>query len=92
MFKTIFRFLVIALIAIALGLGVYYLLQPYSAATFGSGFRDFGGERGFRESGFNILGGLFGVAGNLMLVAFITVSVVSIQRLFSRKPQPATTR
>jgi len=91
MFKNIFRFLIITLIAIALGLGIYYLLQPSSAATFGSGFRDFGGEGGFREGGFNLTRGLFGVTGNLMLVAIITVIVVSIQRLFSRKPEPITT-
>ncbi len=89
MFKMIFRFLVITLIAIALGVGIYYLLQPSGAATFRSGF---GGEGGFREGGFNLTRGLFGITGNLMLVAIITVIVISIQKLFSRKPQPATTR
>jgi Na+/H+-dicarboxylate symporter len=92
MFKTIFRFLVITLIAIALGFGVYYLFQPSSAATFGSGFRDYGGERGFREGGFNLIGGLFGITGNLILVAIITMIVVSIQKLFSRNPVPVRTR
>ena len=89
MFKNIFRFLIITLIAIALGFGIYYLLQPSGAATFGSGF---GGEGGFREGGFNLTRGLFGVTGNLMLVAIITVIVVSIQKLFSRRPQPVTAR
>ena len=92
MFKTIFRFLVITLIAIALGFGIYYLLQPSGVATFRSGIGDFGGERGFREGGFNLTRGLFGVTGNLMLVAIITVIVVSIQKLFSRKPEPITPR
>jgi len=91
MLKTIFRFLVITLIAIALGFGIYYLLQPSNATSFGSGFREFGGEHGFREGGFNLLGGLFGVTGNLLLVAFITVIVVSIQKLFSRKPESVAT-
>jgi len=99
MFKTIFRFLVITVIAMALGIGVYTLVQPSGAATLRSGInnfgglsRDFGGERGFREGGFNLIGGLFGVTGNLMLVAIITVIVVSIQKMFSRKPVPITTR
>ena len=92
MFKTIFRFLVITLIAIALGFGIYYLLQPSGVATFRAGLGDFGREGGFREGGFNLTRGLFGVTGNLMLVAIITVIVVSIQKLFSRKPIPTTTR
>ena len=92
MFKNILRFLVITLIAIALGFGIYHLLQPSGVATFRSGIGDFSGEGGFREGGFNLTRGLFGVTGNLMLVAIITVIVVSIQKLFSRKPQPATTR
>ena len=91
MFKTIFRFLVITLIAIALGFGIYHLLQPSGVATFRSGIGDFGGEGGFREGGFNLTRGLFGVTGNLMLVAIITVIVVSIQKLFSRKSVPAIT-
>ena len=92
MFKTIFRFLVISLIAIALGFGIYCLLQPSGAATVGSGFRDFGGEGGFREGGFNLARGLAGITGNLMLVAIVTVIVVSIQKLFSRKPEPIPTK
>ena len=92
MFKTIFRFLVITLIAIALGFGIYYLLQPSGVSAFRSGINHFGGEGGFREGGFNLTRGLFGVTGNLMLVAIITVIVVSIQKLFSRKPEPITTR
>ena len=92
MLKTIFRFLVITLIAVALGIGIYYLLQPSSAATVGSGFRDFGGEGGFREGGFNLTRGLFGVTGNLMLMAIITVIVVSVQKLFSQRPESAATR
>ena len=99
MFKMIFRFLVISLIAIALGFGIYYLIQPAGVASFRSGInnfgglsRDFGGEGGFREGGFNLTRGLFGVTGNLILVAIITMIVVSIQKMFSRKPQPVTTR
>jgi hypothetical protein len=99
MFKTIFRFLVISLISVALGFGIYYLIQPAGVSAFRSGVnnfgnfsRDFGVERGFREGGFNLIGGLFGITGNLILVAIITVVVVSIQKMFSRKPQPATTR
>ena len=96
MFKTILRFLIITLIALALGIGIYYLVQPSGAATLRSGFgglsRDLGGERGFREGGFNLIGGLFGIAGNLMLVAIITVIVVSMQKMFSRKPVPVTNR
>ena len=98
MFKTIFRFLVVTVIAVALGIGVYTLVQPSGAETLRSGInnfgglsRDFGGEGGFREGGFNLTRGLFGVTGNLMLVAIITVIVVSIQKLFSRKSVPAIT-
>ena|ERR1700690_2003403 len=99
MFKMIFRFLAITLIAIALGFGIYYLIQPAGVSVFRSGVnnfgnlsRDFGGERGFREGGFNLIGGLFGATGNLILVAIITMIVVSIRKMFSRKPQPVTTR
>ena len=91
MFKTIFRFLVITLIAVALGFGIYHLLQPSGVTTFRSGLGDFGGEHGFR-GGFNLIGGLFGITGNLILVAVITTIVVSIQKLFSSKPEPVTTR
>ncbi len=87
MFKTIFRFLVITLIAVALGFGIYYLLQPSSAATFNSGFRDFGGEGGFHEGGSNLARGLSGIGGNLVLVAIVTVIVVSVQKVFTRKPK-----
>jgi Na+/H+-dicarboxylate symporter len=92
MFKTIFRFLVITLIAVALGIGIYYLFQPSGINNLGGLSRDFGGERGFREAGFNLIGGLFGITGNLMLVAIITVIVVSMQKMFSRKPIPVTNR
>ena len=92
MFKNILRFLIITLIAFALGFGIYHLLQPSGIATFRSGIGDFGGEGGFREGGFNLTRGLFGVTGNLMLVAIITVIVVSIQKLFPRKPEPVTIR
>ncbi len=92
MFKTIFRFLVITLIAIALGFGIYYLLQPSSAAAVRSGFGDFGREGGFHEGGFNLARGLAGVTGNLILVAIVTVIVVAIQKLFSRKPKPMATK
>lgn len=90
MFKTILRFLIVTLIAIALGFGIYYLVQPAGAASQFGSFRDFG-ERGFR-GGFNQIGGLFGMTGNLMLVAIITVIVVSMQKIFSRKPEPIATR
>ena len=92
MFKTIFRFLVITLIAIALGFGITICFNRPVSTIFGDRNQHFGGEGGFREGGFNLTRGLFGVTGNLMLVAIITVIVVSIQKLFSRKPQPATTR
>ena len=91
MFKTILRFLVVTLIAVALGFGIYYLVQPAGATSQFGNLRDFG-ERGFREGGFNLIGGLFGITGNLMLVALITVIVVSIQKIFSQKPEPAATR
>ncbi|HEY9151690.1 MAG TPA: hypothetical protein VIN60_02300 [Anaerolineales bacterium] len=98
MFKIIFRFLAITLIAIALGFGIYYLIQPSGVSAFRSGINnfgslsgDFGGERGFR-GGFNLIGGLFGVTGNLILVTIITMIVISVQKIFSRKPVPATTR
>ncbi len=91
MFKTILRFLIVTLIAVALGFGIYYLLQPSGTTSQFGNLRDFG-ERGFREGGFNLIGGLFGITGNLMLVALITVIVVSMQKIFSQKPEPVTTR
>ena len=88
MFKTIFRFLVITLIAVALGFGIYHLLQPSGAGTIRSGFGDFGREGSFHEGGFNLARGLAGITGNLMLVAIVTVIVVSIQKLFALSRLP----
>ncbi len=99
MFKTILRFLIVTLIAVALGAMIYHLNQPARSASFGSGIRnignfsrDFGGEGGFHEGGFSLSRGLFGIKGNLLLVAIVTVIVVSMQKTFARKPEPARTR
>ena len=99
MLKSIMRFLLILLIAIALGVGFYYLIQPAGQASLRSGIGnfgnvsgDFGGEHGFREGGFSLTGGLFGITGNLMLVAMVTFIVISIQKIFSGKPKTITTR
>ena len=99
MFKSILRFLLILLIAVALGAGFYYLVQPAGQASLRSGIDnlrnvsgDFGGEHGFREGGFSLAGGLFGITGNLILIAMVTFSVVAIQKMFSRKPEAITTR
>jgi len=93
------RFLLILLIAIALGVGFYYLVQPAGQVSFRSGIgnlvnvsRDFGGEHGFREGGFSLTRGLFGITGNLMLIAVVTFIVISTRKIFSGKPATITTR
>ena len=98
MLKSILHFLLILLIAIALGVGFYYLVQPASQVSFRSGInnfgnvsRDFGGEHGFREGGLGLVSGLFGVTGNLLLIAIISFIVVSMQKIFSRKSGTMTT-
>ena len=92
MLKTILRFLAITLIAVVLGLLVYHLYQPAGTASFGPGVnnfsnfsRDIGGEHGFREGGFNLTRGLFGITGNLLVVAIVTVIVVSMRKMFVEK-------
>lgn len=92
MFKTIMRFLVITLIAVALSIGIYRLIQPAGPIPFRSSFENFGGERGFREGGFGLISGLFGITGNLILVAVVTIIVVSMQKVLNHKPEPATMR
>jgi hypothetical protein len=99
MLKSLMRFLLILLIAIALGAGFYYLVQPAGQASLQSGIGnlrnisgDFGGERGFGEGGFSLTGGLFGITGNLILIALVTLIVHSTQKIFSRKPEAITTR
>jgi hypothetical protein len=99
MLKSILRFILILLIAVALGVGFYHLVQPAGQASIRSGignFRNvsegFGGEHDFREGGFSLIGGLFGITGNLMLIAMVTFVVFSIQKIFSGKPETITTR
>ena len=89
MFKIIFRFLVITLIAAALGFGIYHLVQGSTAGTVQSGFHHFGRFEG-GEPG--LFGGLSGSLGNVLLVAAVTAAVVSIQRLFMRRPAAAVVR
>jgi hypothetical protein len=98
MFKTILRFLVVASLAVALGFLIYHFAQP-AGASFGSGTKDLGhvsrglaGEAGFREGGFSLTRGVFGVAGNLFLVATVIFVVVSVQKVFSHKAEPARAR
>ena len=99
MSKTILRFLVIALIAVALGSLIYHISQPAGTTALRSGInnlgglsRDLGEEHGFGERGFSLMGGLFGITGNLFLVAIVTVIVVSLQKLFAHRGEPVGTR
>ncbi len=99
MLKTTLRFLVVALVAVALGFVIYHFSQPAGTASLGSGISsfgrisgDFGGEGGFREGGFNLTRGLFGITGNLILIAVVTLVVVSIQKAFAKQPRRATIR
>lgn len=99
MLKSILRFILILLIAVALGIGFYHLIQPAGQASLSSGFGnfrnvpgDFGGEHDFREGGFSLIGGLFGITGNLMLIAMVTFIVISIQKIFSGKPGTISAR
>ena len=96
MLRNILRFAIVALIAVALGLLIYHLNQPTGTATAINNFSrfsgDFGGEGSFREGSFSLARGLFDVAGNLLLVAFVTVIVVSLQKAFAHQPRPAKMR
>jgi|GEM_PF-2603267 len=93
MFKSILLFLLILAVAIAVGVGIFHLIQPSGGIAFRSGnsFGDFGGDGGFR-GGFNLVGGLFGITGNLILVTIITFMVVSVRNIFSRQPEPITNK
>ncbi len=73
----------------SIGFAIYHFIQPTSNTNTFSNFpREFGGEHGFRDQGFNLTGGLFGITGNLILIAIITFVVVSIQKIFSHKAEP----
>ncbi len=96
MFKSILLFFLILAVAIAVGVGIFHLIQPSGGIAFrSSGLNftsgDFGGDGGFR-GGFNLIGGLFGITGNLILVAIITFMVVSVRNIFSRQPEPVTNK
>ncbi len=95
MFKTTLRFIVIAVIALALGMLIYHLNQLAATTSVGTdaiGFgRDFG-ERSFEEGGFSLSRGVFGVAGDLILVAIVTVVVVSLRKALAYQPEPARLR
>ena len=97
--KTILRYLVVALTAVALGLLIYHINQPAGTAAFGSGVNGvsqfsegLGSEHDIREGGASLISGLFGVTGNLLLVAIITTVVVSARKLFARQPQQIRVR
>ncbi len=97
MLKIILRFLIVAVIAVGLGMLIYHLNQPAASASFGSagGFGTFSrefGERGFGEGSFSLSRGMFGIVGNLILVAIVTVVVVSLQKALSYRSEPARSR
>ncbi len=93
MLKTILRFLAVTLVAVALGFLIYYLTQSgASASAVGSFSRELGGEGGFREGSFSLARGIFGIGGNLLLVAIITSVVALIQKAFAPQREPAGTR
>jgi Na+/H+-dicarboxylate symporter len=87
MLKTTLRFLVVTLIAVALGFLIYHLNQPSGTSSFGSFSREIGGEDGLREGG-----SLFGLVGNLLLVAVVTAIVVPLQKAFATHRAPARAR
>jgi hypothetical protein len=100
--KTILRYLVIALIAIALGVIIYHLNQPTGIASFGPGVNEaggfsggFGGGHDFGEAGSSLIGGLSGVAKNLLQVGIVTAAVVLVRKMlsmFRRQQQPDRAR
>lgn len=96
MLKTTLRFLVVTLVAVALGFLIYYINQPAAGAsglsTFGSFSRELGGDGGFRESGFSLARGLSGITGDLILVAITTAIVVIIRKAFAPQHEPAPIR
>jgi hypothetical protein len=99
MLKIVVRCLIIACIAVALGLLIYHLNQPAGTASVGSAVdaigrfsHDLGGEGGFRESGSGLSRGLFGTTQNLVLIAVVTFIVASIQKGIARQPKPVRTR
>ena len=94
MLKSILLFFVILAVSVAIGVGIFHIIQPSGQAGFNNfgnaprfGGGDFGGERSFGS--FNLIGGLFGMTGNIMVVAFITFVIVSVRNIFSKPSELA---
>ncbi len=95
MLKTTVRFLIVTLIAVALGFLIYRLNQPAGGVSGFSnlgGLRELGGEGGFRETGFSLMRGLSGITGDVILVAIVTAIVVIIQKALAPQREPARAR
>jgi hypothetical protein len=97
--KIILRYLIIVLIAVAVGALIYHLNQPNGAISLASSMNsvgsfsgDLGGRHDFGEGSFGLASGLFGIGGNLFQVAIITFLVVSVRKLFVQRPQPVRAR
>jgi uncharacterized membrane protein len=94
MFKSILLFLLILAVSIAIGVGIFHLIQPSGQIFLRSGsnnFVDFGGRHEGR-GGFNVTGGLFGMTGNLIVVAVITFIIVSARNILSWQSEPAAVK
>lgn len=89
MLKNTARFILILLLAVALGLLIYHLLQPAGTTSlpagtevFAGAARGFEGDHGSREGSGGLAQGIAGVGGNLLLIGAVTAIIVSAQRLF----------
>jgi len=87
--KILFRYIVIALAAIALGALIYCLNQPANAASLGTSIdvagrvhEGLGGEHSL-DGGSGLLSGMFGLLENLLIVGMTTVAIVSLRKLFA---------
>ena len=92
MSKTVLRFLIIALIAVALGALIYHLNQPAGTTSLGSNIQGFGQDFGGEHGGEGGSGSIGGLAGNLMLVAAVTLAVAAVQKLIGRVLKPVRAR
>jgi hypothetical protein len=97
--KSILRYLVIVLIAVAVGTVVYHLNQPTGTTALGSGItsvghfsESIGSDHDVREGGSSLIGGLSGVTKNLLLVAIVTAIVVLMRKLFAWRARPFRAR
>jgi hypothetical protein len=99
MSKNILRYLAVALIAVALGFAIYYFSQPAATASAGPGANglahlstNLGDGHAPDAGGLTLVSGLLDTLKNLLLIAIVTVTVGFLQKILSRRPEPARAR